>query len=113
MNRLSSTYTNADTEPLTLERLEKVIADLEARRPVMHYATSDYLPIRRDDGEPMMYWVPTSVFSPYAPNDPWINHRATHLLVFHPDNLAHVQKRMKGHYRLVDVRTPSPQEPTP
>lgn len=109
---LGNTYTNSDAgQPgLTLEQLEKTIADLEARLPILHYATSKFLPVLRDDGEPMMYWVPTSVYSPF---DRESDRVTTHLLLFHPDNLAHVLATTMWHYQLVSIQRPSPQEPTP
>lgn len=99
MNRhvTTSTNTTSQGDGLTLDKLVKAIAELEAMLPVRYYVTSDYIPKLTDDGElALMMYEPTAAHRQVDPD-------AKGFFALHPDNLPDLQRRCRGICRLAPL----------
>lgn len=94
------TYTNDPGEQpgLTLETLERAVAELEAMLPELLYRTHEYAPLLNDKGETAMMSLPE-----YDPDDYSLVPRRTGrtIVIVHPDNLPVLRQKARGMYRLV------------
>lgn len=99
MKRYPTTSTHAmpQDDGLTLDKLLRVRAELEALLPVRYYITSDLVPKLTNDGD-----LATIVYEP-SPNHLLALPQDKGFFAIHPDNLPELERRARGVCRLVPL----------